>query len=216
MENGSSAEKKRKLDAEEIRKKLDHYLVKLPSQLRRKLWIEYKTEAKKKRNVSSIQLPDLCLFLNCILDNSFEELDFIHPMAPDNQDSYPIKLMEIITQRCPLLTSFTFVCNKWNAGIELETQFAQSFKKLRCLTKLRINWYEPASDCIHLFANLGHSCPQLKQLGFFSSVPFGLVQQMALLLGSVSELFPYSQLQNLHTLRFAEECVTPLCHSLEK
>lgn len=65
---------------EAIKKQLTEYLIKLPSQLLRKLWIEYVSQAESRRNICN--LPDLCLILDCILDNTFGELDLCLSMFP--------------------------------------------------------------------------------------------------------------------------------------
>jgi len=163
-----SVTKKQKLDpsvaVEEISKELDEYLVgPVYSQYRRQLWKEYKNHLQ----FNTGNYPDLFLFLDCVLDNTYKNLVFrpaiILPRAPQRAN-YPIKSMDLIAKRCPLLPSFTLLMGKWKPTVDLEIEFAKSFSNLKNLTKLHIGWDIPAngSDCISFFTHLGKSCPQMK------------------------------------------------------
>ena len=95
----------------------------------------------------------------------------------------------------------------------MEIKFAKPFANFKNLTQLRLGseFIFKSSDCISFFSHLGQSCPQVKKLTVKLLGPLYADLLSPTLLSKIEagEI-------NLHTLQFAPEHVTQLCHSLEE
>ena len=219
-------EKKRKINpteeaVKELREKLDQYLVGTYNHVREQLCYLYNSHEVSDR-------PDLCLFLNCILNNSFSVLDFekdhLHQSSilPLDDHCSPITIVNTAAQWCPSLRKIAFVIEHSELPLKSwEAQWIQSFAQFKFLAKLELTWLS-SSDCIQFFTHLGSSCPNLKHLKL-KQLPFQLDQQLALVLGKQAALIPLSVKEDLwrseghlHLLSFAKEFdLAPMCQSLE-
>jgi hypothetical protein len=94
------------------------------------------------------------LFLDCVLDNTFKDLDFIYFPSSCHKDLNPPShaLLDIIAKRChPLLQSLALAMDKWNPVVDLEIKFgSKSFANFKNLTQLCIlaGIYPPATAMI--------------------------------------------------------------------
>jgi len=218
---------KRKIDPTQIaitkvREKLNQYLVGTYNRIREQLCFEYNSNGV-------LEWPDLSLFLNCILNDSFSVLDFEkdhlhhHPSTLSLGDHCsPITIVNTAAQWCPSLHKISFVIEPSELPLRSwEAQWIKSLAQFKILAKLELTWLS-TSDCIQFFTHLGSSCPNLKHLKL-KQLPFQLNQQLALVLGKQAALIPLSAREELwrpdgilHILLFAEEFfLTPMCKSLE-
>ena len=201
------------IQADNVKKKLDEYLVGIFRHIREELWEEYnKRSADENR-------PDLCLFLSCILDSNFNKLQFnpgnLPPVLFNKQGNfYLIELVEIVSKHCPSLQEISFVIETPQLPLSAETLWAKSFAGFKKLTTLKLDWSTP-SNCISFFTHLGSSCPILQKLKLIS-LPFQLDQQLALVLGPRHQLLPLSAKEKIsYSFQFADGHVTPICQSLQ-
>jgi len=200
-----------------LREKLDSVFVGARARYRAKLWQEYCHDRNK-----YIEL-NLSLFLDCILDTSvihFTCLERHLPFDPATPGGkfYPVKLLEVLAKRSPLLKSLKLQIPPWHHSLNalgLGTYFGNTFQKLEKLTELDLNWAEDSKVMASFFAALATSCPLLKHLKLGDQVQFGIKQRLALVLGTNAHLLPQFVVEKMDDLQFGDEYVTPLCQSLE-
>ena len=198
-----------------LREKLDSYFVGAHARYRARLKQEY--------YLSENKYIDLNLFLDCILDDSvihFICLEHHLPFEPATPEGkfYPVKLLEVLAKRSPLLQSLKLQIPLWHHSLNalgLGTDFGITFQKLEKLTELDLNWAEDSKVMASFFTALATSCPQLKHLKLGDKVQFGNKQQLALVLGKAAHFLPQFVVEQMDNLQFADEYVTPLCQSLE-
>ena len=163
----------------EFKKKLNEHLVGNYRNVREELWVEYNKQPAEER-------PDLCQFLDCILDDSFIGLEFSQQNLPStlfNKEGsfYPLQIVETVSKCCPSLQEISFTISTHAFPISAEALWAKSFAGFKKLSKLKIDWFT-SSKCIHFFTHIGSSCPNLKVLKP-RKLPFQLDKQFALVLG---------------------------------
>jgi len=198
-----------------LREKLDSIFVGAHARYRAKLQKEYFLNENK--------YIDLNLFLDCILDDSvihFICLEHHLPFEPATPEGkfYPVKLLEVLAKRSPLLQSLKLQIPSWHHSLNalgLGTDFGNTFQKLEKLTELDLNWAEDSKVMASFFTALATSCPQLKHLKLGDKVQFGNKQQLALVLSKTAHFLPQFVVKQMENLQFADEYVTPLCQSLE-
>ena len=197
-----------------VRGILDEYLVGVHSHYRDYLFFCFPSENQGE------QRPDLCLFLDCILDDSFSNLSFFkdcfHSTPPQEEGDqfYPIKLVETISRRCPSVKEIVFYGVEWESSRSSKALWAQALGSLKNLTKLDIGSWSTKSDNMQFFSYLGSSCPNLKYLEL-DKWPFQLDQQFALVLGPKAKFIPLPVKKKmmglrsyLHLLHFSDQDVT--------
>jgi hypothetical protein len=90
----------------EFQKKLNEHLVGNYRNVREELRVEYNKQPAEER-------PDLCKFLDCILDDSFIGLEFSQQNLPStlfNKEGnfYPLQIVETVSKCCPSLQEISF------------------------------------------------------------------------------------------------------------
>jgi len=225
LENVGDAAVKPKQTREEFvnskREALDEYLIGNYSHYRQKLIDQFSYEYSQQGD------DELwILFLDCVLDKSFTELD----ISPFTVECDPTQLCKIVGNRCSLLNMLELdlenceVIEKTPAlsmTREIEDGICQMMKNLNNMTFLNLSCScPPTALCMAFFNSLGSSCPQLTHLEL-KHFPFGTVQLFALMFGSKEELVPNffrtqarGTVNQLHSLQFNLKSLTPICSSL--
>ena len=200
------------------------YLAHSYSQIRKWLLQEF----CKQRSRGVEPNPHLWFFLDCVLDESFTDVDLLSTLSPTGTEGqqnleykFDSKLLAMISHRCPLIKEVKLV-NKLKINTPaLESIFVTSVTSLKHLTKLDINCTMNYSCANLLFTQLGDACPELTCLNLHSDIPFETEQIFNLILGKRAALLPQSVVrghrwheQNIY-LQFDEESTTRICKSLK-
>lgn len=202
------------------------YLAYSYSQIRKWLLQEF----CKQRSRGIEPTPHLWFFLDCVLDESFNDLEFLSTLSPTRTEGqqnieykFDSKLLAMISHRCPLIKEVK-LANKLKVNTPtLEGIFITSLTSLNYLTRLDLNCTINHTCANLFFTLLGDSCPELKHLVLHSDIPFDIEQMVNLILGPRSELLPHSIMrghsgrwpeENIY-LQFYEESTTRICKSLK-
>ena len=172
--------------------------------------------------------PDLRLFLQCVLDDSFTELKLSSQLfrsAADRTTTHSVDLITLVALHCSNLRSLHVQnCERWEFTMEMEPILTNSLSKLKYLTKLELS-FTTTGDCVPFFTQVGTCCPKLEEMTLVlsSGKPIiGKDQILALVLGertrhlkasTKDELF--GEDSHLHRLQFASDHITPICSSLQ-
>ena len=172
---------------------------------------------------SSCQIPNIFLFLDSVLDESFTKLEVKVPEKVAVKDEN-LDLIEIIAKRSPFLSFLAFNFGK-PITEDMGKAFAKSFHGLKNLTGLTITDLTDDEYCIPFLENLGTSCPNLTHLTIKSKFLFESKDHiLALVLGAKAKLLPkVSNLlsRGLRTEKFMKrahfhsDLLTPFCNSLK-
>ena len=143
----------------------------------------------EKTSCGTCQLPDIFLFLDSVLDESFTELELKVP------EHVPVKdeksdLLQLIAKHSPAVSTLKFNFGKPITQEMLES-FAQSLLQFQHLTMLTIADLTDDAYCIPFLENLGTCCPQLTHLHLKSKFLFESKDHiLALVLGGKAKLLP--------------------------
>ena len=150
-------------------------------------------------------MTDVCLLLDCILDEHFTDLYFIiHDHSPahsriSNRNRYLVKIVETVSHHnATTLNEIKFsLANCVKLPKPAEAPLARSFAAFTALIKLEL-FFDCAleSDCIQFYMYLGSSCPNLKHLKL-DKFSFGRKQKLALVLGPNAQLIHQSVIKKL-------------------
>ena len=162
------------------------------------------------------------LFLDCVLDESFTELEVNVPVDVDVKNEN-WDLIQVIANHCPFLSSLKFNISKPIASEEMGEAFAQSFLRLKNLTSLTITDLTDDDFCIPFLENLGNSCPKLTHLtikskflfGGDESYAFGYDFIMALVVGKNAQLLPDFSELDMNKAHFHVDLLSPISSSLK-
>jgi len=178
----------------------------------------------KDTTCGSCQLPDLFLFLDAVLDESFTDLDLRVPVKVAVKDE-ALDLILLVAKHSPFLSSLNFNFGKPIAA-EMGRSFAQSFLELKHLTSLTITDLTDDEYCIPFLESLGTCCPQLSRLCIKSKFLFESKDHiLALVLGGKAKLLPKVATlmsRGLKTEKFMKrahfhpDLLTPFCISLKE
>ena len=196
-----------------IRNRLDHYLVgTMNDDIRKKFVSEF-----NKNFYDTDTKPDIDVFLDCVLDASFTELES-HVAFPRSEPNE--KFIQIIGAHSPrietLKLNFELVSKR--TSLEKLKPIAQSFSALANLSKLSLCYLKKQHKCLLRF--LGNSCPRLKQLCITG---FTLTRKeiLSLVLGEAIDKFgDYSPLLEdeeceIHHIQMPSEYITSMCSTLQ-
>ena len=226
LENLVEVSSKPKQTREELinskREALDEYLIGNYSHYRQQLMGKFSSEYIYHRG------KDLwLLFLDCVLDKSFTELDISQFIVVSD----PVNVFKIVGNRCSLLNSLElYDANDEELGEipplqmtrEIESGICQMLSNLKNLTTINLSCVcQPNTLCLAFFNSLGSSCPQLTHLEL-EHFPFGTRQLFALMFGMKEGLVPHffksqprGTVNQLHSLQFSSESLTSICSSLK-
>ncbi len=167
---------------------------------------------------TGINLVDPWVFLDCVLNSTFEELE-THVAFPDSEPNS--KLVSSIAKRASLLQKlkldFSFM--KKTITVEKVAPLITSLSSLQHLTSL--NLYQLNSSHKSVLKLIGNACPRLSHLsvsGFrltpkdvLSIVLGGFADELFL---PNSETYLWDEELNLGTVKAPVEVLTPICLSL--
>ena len=218
---GEPSNKKKKLLPKDqlvadIREYLDEYLVGVYSHFRKKLLIEFNKQLLE----GDKQTPDLCFFLDCVLDDSFIKFknnpQCVIKGEPITSSQKQSKILTVISSRCPQLSHF----KTWNLNLRpqgCQNIFLSSLKKLEHLTHLELDC--SFNDDNLFFSQLGEACPKLTHLILGHDKEFKQNQQINLVLGPRAKLFLQYvgdvQKTDWAAYQFNEDSITPICKILK-
>ena len=132
----------------------------------------------------------------------------------------PIRLLQIITSRSPLIKNLDFsicICQLAQQAEPVGKSFATLLGILANLTSLTLS-FGTNYKCLDFFSSLGQSCPQLTNLTL-GEVPFGTDQILALMLVPKRALLPPDfpkHAEKLMDLQFTSESISPICNTLKE
>ena len=158
---------------EYYRKRFDKFL---PASFRRKLVDDFVEEFTKRFDNGQLHPTDLCLFLDCTLDETFTELGLRLPAATCRGPQLDTtKVIETVSKWCPKLERLEAAFSSmpdffaWRPPpympmtVARETAFCSHLSALKNLTYLNICW-NSSDDSVPFFSLLGTCCPQMKTL----------------------------------------------------
>ena len=216
--DSSLFETKKKDPPNVVRAQLDEYLVSWYSHLRPLLLQRFVHNYCDDDQEAQANMKLILSFFDSVLDQNFTSLSLnamkkINPLFIND----PIKLLEIITQRSPLLKTLDLNFRSHEEVPLIDQRFGLLLGKLTHLTSLTLSSIQTTGNCADLFSSLSQTCPQLATLQLVE-VPFGTNQILALMLGSkralLSSEFP-KDTETLADVQFSPECLTPLCNNLK-
>lgn len=169
---------------------------------------------------TGVNLVDPWVFLDCVLDSTFEELE-THVAFPDSEPNS--KLVQSIAKRASLLQKlkldFSFM--KKMTTVEKVAPLITSLSSLLQLTSL--NLYQLDSSHKSVLKLVGNSCPLLSHLSV-SGLRLTPKDLLSIALGGFAdELFDFlpnsethlwDEKVNLGTVKAPVEVLTPICRSL--
>ena len=175
---------------------------------------------------ATFERPDAWVFLDCVLDETFTNLD-LFSLPPTNVGKSH-KLFKTIASRAPFLTTLDMDFESTGElSLKMQTAFTKCLSSLKHLTDLTLKQLKsssfPNGDCKQFLSDLGSSCPHLTSLSL-PSFCFDEENLLVLILGERAATIPDSakgklwgtDWSHLHKLQIAKENLTPICSSLKK
>ncbi len=177
----------------------------------------------EKFNDSLLELPDNMMidpwvFLDCVLDSTFKELE-THATFPGSEPNS--KLIPTIVKHSSLLQKLKidFTLIKKGLGARIVTPLITSLSPLHHLTSLELYQLDKAHRSVLKF--IGNSCPLLSHLSI-SGFHVSPKDILSIILGEFSEpLFTergakkvWAKLDSLEILQAPPEVMTPICFTL--
>lgn len=195
-----------------VRNRLNQHLIGIMNDdIRKKLVCEF-----NRNFYDSDHKSDIWVFLDCVLDASFVELDthIVFPKTEPNE-----KVIQIIGYRSPnietLKLNFEMVMKK--TPLEKLKPIVISLNVLTNLTSLSLYCLNKHHRAILNY--VGHSCPKLEH---FCVTGFRIVKKdlLALILGDTLDLFPGKDVileeeSDIHKFQILPQYLAPLCSSLQ-
>ena len=196
--------------------------------IRKWLLLEFCKQRTREDNLAL----NLWFFLDCVLDDSFTDMEFIlstlsllirSKQLLEREHAFDMKLLAVVSLCCPSIAQLKLVNILEIDSPELERHFITCVTSLKHLTKLDLNCTMGKSSANLFFTQLGDACCRLTHLYLGRYIPFKTDQQLNLVLGSRAVLFPQSvrdeicKIENLsiYFLQFDEEITTQICKSLK-
>jgi len=170
-------------------------------------------------NLFNDNIIDIWVFLECVLDDSVQELE-THVAFPGTEPNP--KLIPTIENRASFLTNLklNFKSMKETTTVEKTNQLITSLSSLECLTSLSLHHLPELHRSVLKF--VGSSCPLLTHLSItgFRIMPLDI---LLIMLGDLAEtLFPqygekkpWTEDDALRLLQVPPQLLTPLCFTLK-
>lgn len=178
-----------------------------------------------RKNSVMLERPDVWVFLDCVLDETFTELDLT--ILPPNLLGRGHKLFKTIACRAPYLKDLEidFDCTE-ELSEKMQTAFIDCLSSLKNLTNLTLRNVESfltGAAKTKFLTSLGNSCPHLTHLNLLF-LECDEEDLLSLFLGERTELIPESTKQklwgedwnNLYKIQIPREYLTPICSSLQQ
>jgi len=157
------------------------------------------------------------VFLECMLDSSFEELK-THVAFPGEDPNF--KLIPVIAKRSELLTKLEldFTSLRKQTAVEKVIPLITSLSCLQNLTSLNLFDLDESYKSVLKF--IGNSCPRLSHLriGGFGGFPFMPKDILSVIFGELADKMfqesSESQLSMKQLQVYSPEALTPMCSTL--
>lgn len=171
-------------------------------------------------------IVDVWPFLNCVLDETFLELN-THTGFPDSEPNP--KLISTINKRSPLLKKLNLDCTPMKSETKIKNlrPFILSLSSLEHLQVLELFWSKENEHLSgRVLSLIGKTCPLLTRLKIVQNSIITKRDIMAIVLGElVDELLPeketpkeptWLEYDRLTRLEVPPQLITPICSSLQE